>query len=1124
LFYDTVFNNGGNVKISKLISLVSFLVLISLQTVEPQDIPSGSISYDKTNKILYRVGGRGGLGYSTNNGNSWVSINAGLIQARKAILKTETGDLLICGYKDQTNSIFRSTNLGSTWINVLNVGAGIFAFKENSKGHVFGISQSAIYKSTDDGMTWISSSLPSDARSIFIDKNDKIFVGGDCQIFISIDDGSTWSTKTQGLTDPYTTFYFGTIASNSMNTVITTSDGSMLFVSKDDGETWEKVSSLGTTRSVGVTGLGSLLVCGDNGTFRSTDSGQHWSTLPQVSNKIIQFESGDTYEVFFLEKYDEFMTEVYPGNLYYSYDDGLTASLTPRTILLNSPNGSETWQAGTTQNITWTSTNVTNVKLEYTTNSGTNWATIIASTPASSGSYAWTIPNTESMNCKVKISDVDNSATSDVSDNVFTIIGMDSITYGGKVYHTVKIGTQTWLKENLDIGTMIQGNANATNNVTIEKYCYDNISANCDTYGGLYQWNEAMAYTTTPGTQGICPTGWHVPTKTEFETLKVAVNNDGNALKAIGQGNGIGSGTNTSGFSGLLAGYRNNYNNFLGLGLGYIWSSTEATEFNATYSYYLHLRNNDSGIYFYYDPKAYGFSIRCLKDENPIASIQIVSPNGGESFVSGTIDSIKWTSTNITNVKLEYSTDSGTNWSTIIASTSASSGSYAWTIPNAPSTQCKVRATDVNNAALFDVSDTTFTISDGNWTVYNTSNSSLLHNSIKAIAVDNAGTKWIGTENGLAKFDGTNWTIYTTSNSSLPYNYVSSIAIDAAGNKWVGTFSRYLAKFDNVNWTVYNTNDWGLPLGAIQAIAIDASGNKWIGTSEGLAKFDGTTGTIYTPSNSGLPYKAVQSIAIDEQGNKWIGTLDSGLVKFDGTNWTVYKTANSQIPNNQVHAIAISRYGNKWLGTTGGFARYDGSNWNVYDRSADYLDNWVFATAIDNSGNKWTGSMGGVGVFDGTNWTSYSTTNSGLPDSRINAIAIDGSGNKWFGTNAGGVAVLKAGTTVSKTLSLLSPNSGETWQAGSTQNITWTSSNVTNVKLEYSKDNGSTWTTVIASASAGSGNYAWTVPGVSSTNCKVRISDASNSDLTDKSDNVFTISKVISPPANLIVSVLPLIV
>jgi len=498
--------------------------------------------------------------------------------------------------------------------------------------------------------------------------------------------------------------------------------------------------------------------------------------------------------------------------------------------------------------------------------------------------------------------------------------------------------------------------------------------------------------------------------------------------------------------------------------------------------------------------------------------LTLTSPNGSETWQVGSTQNITWTSTNVTNVKLEYTTNNGTDWATIIASTPASSGSYAWTVPNTPSTQCKVRATDLNNTALFDVSDTTFTISDGNWIVYNTTNSSLPHNSIKSIAVDNAGIKWIGTENGLAKYDGTNWTIYTTANSSLPYNYVSAITVDTAGNKWIGTFSRYLAKFDNVNWTVYNTNDWGLPIGAIQAIAIDAAGNKWIGTTEGLAKFDGTTGTIYTPSNSGLPYKAVQSIAIDEQGNKWIGTLDSGLVKYDGTNWTVYKTTNSQIPNNQVHAIAISRYGNKWLGTTGGFARYDGSNWNVYDRTADYLDNWVFAAAIDNSGNKWTGSMGGVGVLDSTNWVSYRTTNSGLPDSRINTIAIDGSDNKWFGTNAGGVAVLKAGTILSKTLTLLAPNGSENWQAGTTQNITWNSSNVSNIKLEYTTNSGTNWNTLIASTPASSGSYAWTVPNTTAITCKVRISDVSNNDLTDKSDNVFTITKIVAAPTNLTAS------
>ncbi|MDP3149936.1 MAG: FISUMP domain-containing protein [Ignavibacteria bacterium] len=789
------------------------------------------------------------------------------------------------------------------------------------------------------------------------------------------------------------------------------------------------------------------------------------------------------------------------------------------SISLSSPNGSENWLVGSTKNISWSSENIINVKLEYTTNSGTNWSTIIASTPASSGSYAWTIPNSESINCKVKISDADNAATSDQSDNVFTIIGADGLLYGGKIYHTVKIGTQTWLKENLDIGTMIQGTISQTSNGIVEKYCYNNNTVNCDIYGGLYQWGEAMTYLVTPGVRGICPVGWHIPTNAEFQELTIAVGNDGNALKEVGQGMEVGAGTNSSGFSALLGGSHSgviDYDAFYEIGLiTNIWSSSEN---NSAGAYVFSLLYNDNRIWVFLSSKEQekaGYNIRCLKNDTPAASLQLTSPNGSETWQAASTQNITWTSTGVTNVKLEYTTDKGTSWTNVIASTPASSGSYAWTIPNTPSTQCKVRATNVDNAALFDVSDTTFTISDGNWVVYNITNSSLPHNSIKSIAVDNAGVKWIGTENGLAKFDGTNWTVYATANSGLPYNYVSAIAIDGAGNKWIGTFSRYLAKYDGVNWTVYDTNDWGLPIGAIQALAIDASGNKWIGTSEGLAKFDGTTGTIYTPSNSGLPYKAVQSIAIDEQGNKWIGTLDSGLVKFDGTNWTVYKTANSQIPNNQVHAIAISRYGNKWLGTTGGFAKYDGFTWNVYDRSADYLDNWVFATAIDNSGNKWTGSLGGVGVFDGTNWTSYRTTNSGLPDSRINTVAIDVSGNKWFGTNAGGVAVLKAGTTIDKTLSLITPNGSESWQANASKNISWSSTNVSNIKLEYSTNSGTNWTTIIASTSAGSGSYAWTVPNTSATTCRVRISDASNNDLTDKSDNVFSIVKIVTSPQSL---------
>jgi len=187
-----------------------------------------------------------------------------------------------------------------------------------------------------------------------------------------------------------------------------------------------------------------------------------------------------------------------------------------------------------------------------------------------------------------------------------------TVTYAGKTYNTVTIGNQVWLKENLDVGTMIQGNQNTSNNGIIEKYCYNNDPNYCNTYGGLYQWDEAMQYTTSAGTQGICPSGWHIPTNAEFQTLAVNVGNDGNVLKAIGQGTGSGVGTNTSGFSALLAGYRNNYGDFNFLGkYAHFWGSPE---YNAASAYSLSLYHSDSYINFYYVSKGLGFSVRCLKD------------------------------------------------------------------------------------------------------------------------------------------------------------------------------------------------------------------------------------------------------------------------------------------------------------------------------------------------------------------------------------------------------------------------------------------------------------------------------------------------------------------------------
>ncbi len=190
--------------------------------------------------------------------------------------------------------------------------------------------------------------------------------------------------------------------------------------------------------------------------------------------------------------------------------------------------------------------------------------------------------------------------------------GIPIVSYEGQVYNTVLIGDQCWLRENLNVGEMINGSEEMTNNSIIEKYCYDNDIANCDEYGGLYQWNELMQYTTIQGVQGICPVDWHIPTYYELQDLSATVNFSANALKAIGQGTGNGAGTNTSGFTALLSGYRNDNAYFTRIGeYAHFWGSTENY---ATHSFSLFVFDSNKKISFSNSSKENGYCIRCIKN------------------------------------------------------------------------------------------------------------------------------------------------------------------------------------------------------------------------------------------------------------------------------------------------------------------------------------------------------------------------------------------------------------------------------------------------------------------------------------------------------------------------------
>lgn len=189
----------------------------------------------------------------------------------------------------------------------------------------------------------------------------------------------------------------------------------------------------------------------------------------------------------------------------------------------------------------------------------------------------------------------------------------------GKTYTTVQIGTQCWMAQNLNIGTRIAGSSSQTNNSIIEKYCYNNLESNCGIYGGLYQWNEAMQYSTTPGVQGICPTGWHLPTDAEWSTLTTFLGGTsiaGGKMKEAGLAHWLSpntGATNSSGFTALPGGYLTYNGHFEGLTY-YAYFRSSSQEADATYAWDRYLSHDYKDVHRYYSLKTYGYSIRCLQD------------------------------------------------------------------------------------------------------------------------------------------------------------------------------------------------------------------------------------------------------------------------------------------------------------------------------------------------------------------------------------------------------------------------------------------------------------------------------------------------------------------------------
>jgi uncharacterized protein (TIGR02145 family) len=221
--------------------------------------------------------------------------------------------------------------------------------------------------------------------------------------------------------------------------------------------------------------------------------------------------------------------------------------------------------------------------------------------------------------------------------------------WGEDTANFVKIGNQIWSRENLDYGVMLSsGTTMSSNNGMVEKWCYNNSQANCNTYGGLYSWDEVMGYSTTEGTQGICPIGFHVPSDNDWKTLEselgitpLALNHTG--WRGTDQGDKLkradycygGINCGLSGFDGILSGILrpDGVYDFLGE-YDIFWTSTQSSLSAWRRNLYLSSAQVRRDLI----TKDYALGTRCLKNDLDITTnantfayivLDATAPTGG---------------------------------------------------------------------------------------------------------------------------------------------------------------------------------------------------------------------------------------------------------------------------------------------------------------------------------------------------------------------------------------------------------------------------------------------------------------------------------------------------------------
>ncbi|MGD8780328.1 MAG: PEGA domain-containing protein [Ignavibacteria bacterium] len=301
------------------------------------------------------------------------------------------------------------------------------------------------------------------------------------------------------------------------------------------------------------------------------------------------------------------------------------------------------------------------------------------------------------------------------------------------------------------------------------------------------------------------------------------------------------------------------------------------------------------------------------------------------------------------------------------------------------------------------------------WSFYTTENSDIPTNNLTTVVIDQVGLLWIGSTDGLIRYDYISWKHLTNSNSELPDNNVNAIDVNSDNNKWIAT-NKHIGVADNN--TVFKYYDSREGTGLKTSTYVDIFVKK--GTSDayyfasdiGVVKYVKCTDPDQDPPciewGNIFAISDVTSVISCRFGIMY-GTADYGV----GIMEELYTKALVNIPSNKISSLAESDEG-VWIGhlndvaVTGGLSLYDGNSFQPYRFSGSNIT--VNAIFVDSHNNKWIGTN--IGIYKFTNFDDKILIDydySGLPIENVTGFAEDGSGNIWFTTEGSGLFLFKDG-------------------------------------------------------------------------------------------------------------------